>query len=84
MTLPIHITTLLFDLDGTLIHHHPSSLDVLFTILDEHLVPIMATAHRETQQFMFSYWANSKELKQDNTAVHVQLLGKFERIETGQ
>ena len=65
MTLPIRITTLLFDLDGTLIHQHPSSLDVLFTILDEHLVPVMATAHRETQQFMFRYWAKSKELKQD-------------------
>jgi len=65
MTLPIHITTLLFDLDGTLIHQHPSSLDVLFTILDEHLVPVMATAYRDTQQFMFRYWAKSEELKQD-------------------
>jgi len=65
MTLPIHITTLFFDLDGTLIHQHPSSLDVLFTILAEHLVPIMASAHRETQQFMFRYWAKSEELKQD-------------------
>lgn len=65
MTLPIHITTLLFDLDGTLIHYHPSSLDVLFTILEEHLVPVMSSAHRETQQFMFRYWANSDELKED-------------------
>ena len=65
MTIPIHITTLLFDLDGTLIHQHPSSLDVLFTILDEHLVPLMATAHRETQQFIYRYWAKSEELKQD-------------------
>ncbi len=65
MTLPLHITTLLFDLDGTLIHQHPSSLDVLFTILDEHLVPLMSTAHRETQQFIYRYWAKSEELKQD-------------------
>jgi len=65
MTLPIHITTLLFDLDGTLIYQHPSSLDVLFTILDEHLVPVMATARRETQQFIFRYWAKSADLKQD-------------------
>ena len=65
MTLPIHITTLLFDLDGTLIHQHPSSLDVLFTILDEHLVPVMATALRDTQQFMFRYWTESEEMKQD-------------------
>ncbi|MCD6424701.1 MAG: HAD family hydrolase [Anaerolineales bacterium] len=65
MTLPIHITTLLFDLDGTLIHQHPSSLDVLFTILDEHLVPVMATALRDTQQFMFRYWTNSEEMEQD-------------------
>jgi HAD superfamily hydrolase (TIGR01549 family) len=65
MTLPIRITTLFFDLDGTLIHQNPSSLDLLFTILEEHLVPVMSTAHRETQQFMFRYWAKSEELKQD-------------------
>lgn len=65
MTLPIHITTILFDLDGTLIHHHPSSLDVLFTILDEHLVPLMASSYRDTQQFMYRYWAKSEELRQD-------------------
>lgn len=65
MTIPLHITTLLFDLDGTLIHQHPSSLDVLFTILDEHLVPLMSTAHRDIQQFIYRYWAKSKELNQD-------------------
>jgi len=65
MTLPIHITTILFDLDGTLIHQHPSSLDVLFSILDEHLVPLMASSYRDTQQFIYRYWAKSEELRQD-------------------
>jgi len=76
MTLPIHITTLLFDLDGTLIHQHPSSLDVLFTILDEHLVPVMATAYRDTQQFMFRFWAKSDELKED-TKMYGELTDEF-------
>ena len=76
MTLPIHITTLLFDLDGTLIHQYPSSLDVLFTILDEHLVPVMSSAYRETQQFMFRYWAKSEELKED-TKMYGELTDEF-------
>ena len=58
MTIPLHITTLLFDLDGTLTHQYPTSLDILFTILDEHQIPLMATAHRDTLQFVYRYWAN--------------------------
>ncbi len=65
MTIPLQITTLLFDLDGTLIHHHPSSLDVLFTILDQHEIPLLVSAHRDTLKFIFRYWANSTELQQD-------------------
>jgi len=72
MTIPLHITTLLFDLDGTLTHQHPTSLDVLFTILDEHLIPIMATAHRSTLQFIYQYWANSDEFIQD-----IEMYGDF-------
>jgi HAD superfamily hydrolase (TIGR01549 family) len=65
MTIPLEITTLLFDLDGTLIHHHPSALDVLFTVLDKHQIPLMQTAYREALNFIFRYWANSEELEQD-------------------
>ena len=65
MAIPIHITTILFDLDGTLIHQHPTSLDVLFSLLDEHLVPVLSTTYRDTQQFIYRYWANSDEYKQD-------------------
>ena len=72
MTIPLHITTLLFDLDGTLIHHHPSSLDVLFTVLDKHGVPVMKGAYRKTLHFIFQYWANSEDLKQD-----IQMYGEF-------
>jgi putative hydrolase of the HAD superfamily len=72
MTIPLQITTLLFDLDGTLIHHHPSSLDVLFTILDQHQIPLLVSAHRDTLKFIFRYWANSEELQQD-----LDLYGEF-------
>jgi HAD superfamily hydrolase (TIGR01549 family) len=65
MTIPLQITTLLFDLDGTLIHHHPSSLDVLFTILDQRGFPLLLSAHRDTLKFIFRYWANSEELQGD-------------------
>ncbi len=65
MPIPIHITTVLFDLDGTLVHQHPTSLDVLFSLLDEHLVPVMAASYRDTQQFVYRYWANSTEFKED-------------------
>ena len=65
MAIPIHITTVLFDLDGTLIHQHPTSLDILFSLLDEHLVPVMAAAYRDTQQFVYRYWASSNEMMQD-------------------
>ena len=72
MTIPLHITTLLFDLDGTLTHQLPSSLDVLFTLLDERGIPLMASAHRSTMQFLYQYWANSLEAAQD-----IEMFGKF-------
>lgn len=72
MTIPIQINTLLFDLDGTLTYQHPSSLDVLFTILDEHQVPLMAGAHRDTLQFIYRYWANSADVAQD-----MEMYGEF-------
>lgn len=72
MTIPLQITTLLFDLDGTLIHHHPSSLDVLFSILDKHQIPLMQSAYREALHFIFQYWANSEELEQD-----LEMYGQF-------
>jgi len=72
MTIPLKITTLLFDLDGTLIHHHPSAIDVLFTILDKHQVPLMQSAYRDTLDFIFQYWASSEELDQD-----LKMYGEF-------
>jgi putative hydrolase of the HAD superfamily len=76
MTIPLQINTLLFDLDGTLIHHHPSSLDVLFTVLDEHNVPLLVSAHRDTLEFIYRYWANSEELQQD-LQIHGELTEEF-------
>ena len=72
MTIPLQINTLLFDLDGTLTFQHPSSLDILFTILDEHKIPLMATAHRDTLQFVYQYWANSEDVAQD-----MEIYGEF-------
>jgi FMN phosphatase YigB (HAD superfamily) len=65
MGIPLHITTLLFDLDGTLTFQHPSKIDLLFTILDEQGVPLMTTAHKDTMQFIYQYWANSREAIED-------------------
>ena len=72
MTIPLQINTLLFDFDGTLTYQYPTSLDVLFTILDERRIPLMATAHRETLQFVYQYWANSNEVAQD-----MEMYGEF-------
>jgi putative hydrolase of the HAD superfamily len=72
MTIPLQITTLLFDLDGTLIHLHPSALDVLFTILDQHKIPIQHLAYRKALHFIFQYWANSEDLKGD-----LEMYGEF-------
>jgi putative hydrolase of the HAD superfamily len=72
MTIPLKITTLLFDLDGTLIHHHPTALDVFFTVLDKHKVPVMQSAYRDTLHFIFQYWASSDELVQD-----LEMYGQF-------
>jgi len=65
MTIPLQIKTLIFDLDGTLIHQHPSSLDILFSVLDEHDIPLMSSAYRDTLQFIFQYWADSNQVDQD-------------------
>jgi beta-phosphoglucomutase-like phosphatase (HAD superfamily) len=72
MTIPLQINTLLFDFDGTLTYQHPTSLDILFTLLDEHQIPLLATAHRETLQFVYQYWANSGDLARD-----MEMFGKF-------
>ena len=72
MTIPLHITSLLFDLDDTLTLKYPSSLDVLFTILDEHQIPIMASAHRTTAQFIYQYWTKSDQVAQD-----LEMYGEF-------
>lgn len=72
MTLPLQITTLLFDLDGTLIHHVPTSLDVLFTILDKREIPLMQSAYRKALHFTFQYWASSPDLESD-----LEMYGEF-------
>jgi len=72
MTIPLQINTLIFDLDGTLTYQYPTSLDIMFTLLDEHKIPVSATAHRDTLQYVFQYWANSEEFIND-----MESYGKF-------
>jgi putative hydrolase of the HAD superfamily len=48
-----------------LIHHHPTSLDVLFTILDKRQIPLLQSAYRKALHFTFQYWASSSELRED-------------------
>jgi HAD superfamily hydrolase (TIGR01549 family) len=65
MTIPLQITTLLFDLDGTLAVQQPSSVDVLLSHLEQHQVPLQEGAFRSTMQFVYRYWANSDEAVED-------------------
>ena len=73
MTIPLQITTLLFDLDGTLIHKHPSALDVLFTILDQHKIPLKQSAYRKALHFVFQYWANYENILEQD----IEMYGEF-------
>ncbi len=72
MTIPLQINTILFDFDGTLTYQSPTSLDIMFTLLDEQKIPIADTAQRRTLQFVYQYWANSDDLVQD-----IDMFGKF-------
>lgn len=77
MTIPLQITTLLFDLDGTLIHNHPTSLDVLFTILDQHKVPLKQAAYREALHFLFQYWANYENILEEDLEMYGEFTVEF-------
>jgi len=61
------ITTVLFDLDGTLLHHTPSSLDVFLQILTEKGVERARDpqAWRRTRRWIHYYWAQSPEVQED-------------------
>jgi FMN phosphatase YigB (HAD superfamily) len=76
MTIPLQITTLLFDLDGTLAVQQPSSVDVLFSHLEEHQIPLQEDAFRRTLQFVYRYWANSVDVAED-LATYGDFTGAF-------
>ena len=77
MTIPLQITTLLFDLDGTLIHNHPSSLDVLFTILDQHKIPLKHASYRKALHFVFQYWANYENILEEDLEMYGEFTEEF-------
>ncbi|RLD09117.1 MAG: hypothetical protein DRI56_04820 [Chloroflexota bacterium] len=61
------ITTILFDLDGTLVHHLPSSLDVFLQILAEKGIEQAEDAQTwpRVRRWIHYYWAQSPELVAD-------------------
>ena len=61
------ITTILFDLDGTLLHHTPSSLDVFLQILDEKGIEQARDpqAWQRARRWIHYYWAKSSEFVED-------------------
>lgn len=67
MLLDNSITTILFDLDGTLVHHTPSSLDVFLQILDETGIERARDpqAWQRARRWIHYYWAQSPELIED-------------------
>jgi HAD superfamily hydrolase (TIGR01549 family) len=65
MVLPLSIKTLLFDLDGTICQHHPSSQDIFFELLDEYHLQADSAAKRKIRQFIHYYWSNSPEAAAD-------------------
>jgi putative hydrolase of the HAD superfamily len=65
MPLPLAIKSLLFDLDGTLCQHSPSSQEIFFKLLEEFQISVDEPARRNVRQFVHQYWANSMEAAED-------------------
>mgnify|MGYP006295994157 CR=1 FL=1 len=73
-----NISTILFDLDGTLCHHSPSSLDVILQILLEKGLERFQNPQtwRKTRHWSQYYWAQSPEVLED-IAVYGDLTETF-------
>ena len=70
--IPHQITTLLFDLDGTLIFRKPSSLDVFLELISGNGMTVDQEEKRKLRQFIHYYWARSPESEAD-----IEDYGKF-------
>ena len=62
------IQAVLFDLDGTLRHSIPSSIDVFHQVAEELGVQFGPKEIREAQRWQYEYWAGSEELVLDRAA----------------
>jgi putative hydrolase of the HAD superfamily len=69
---PEAVTTLLFDLDGTLITRSPSASQVFFELIQQICPPGGPEAERQTRRFVHYYWARSAEAARD-----IEEFGKF-------
>jgi putative hydrolase of the HAD superfamily len=54
-----------FDLDGTLRHNDPSQIDTFFSYARDLGVMITPKQAHETTRWIYSYWADSEELRRD-------------------
>ena len=62
---PNGISTILFDLDGTLRQSRPSSFEIFFDLAVALGVPDEAESRRQALRWVHYYWADSKELLED-------------------
>lgn len=69
---PEAITTVLFDLDGTLITRSPTANQVFFELIEQFCPPGGPDAERRTRRFIHYYWARSPEAARD-----IEEFGKF-------
>ena len=65
MISPNGISTILFDLDGTLRHSRPSSIETFFALAAEMGIPDKPERRRQALRWVHYYWADSKELLED-------------------
>ena len=68
MKIPEGITTVLFDLDGTLRHHDPNGFDLFLEYAADLGIPIDSGARQKIGQWTHKYWANSECLVNDKKA----------------
>ncbi len=59
------ITTLFFDLDGTLRHSEPGATTYFYDLAEQHGLHSTPARRREAERWTHVYWASSSELLQD-------------------
>ena len=73
------ITTIVFDLDGTLRHHRPTYEQEIFKIAQNYGIPNDKEILKDTYRWAHYYWAQSEELLKDH-AEHTEFIDLFREI----